>query len=254
MRLHQEIDRIFVGVRQVESAVESIRAARIRAGSTSASCRASSGAFIRRVIDGLPAQPSRGLHLGACPQLASSSRRPADQSPARRSADQVAPRQSVCRYRVADGVSAGLRHAGLLIGWRARRSSSRATSTANRSLPLRTTATLASRSRPCSTAHKVKANVVLDATVAPTVCEFVASGLGVSLIHPLFVDGLGGPRERCRRFEPALPFDFLDVPGPQQPQRQAWPNAFAERDARRRKPPMSREMARIGAVGPGITL
>ena len=56
--------------------------------------------------------------------------------------------------------------------------------------------------------YKVRANVVLEATVAPTVCEFVAAGLGVSLVHPLFVNDM---RERVaiRRFEPSLPFDFL---------------------------------------------
>lgn len=50
-------------------------------------------------------------------------------------------------------------------------------------------------------------NVVLDCSTAPSVCEFVAEGLGVSLIHPLFADGMQ-KRLVLRRFEPELLFDF----------------------------------------------
>jgi len=56
--------------------------------------------------------------------------------------------------------------------------------------------------------HKVNANVVLTADVNPTLCQFVAAGLGISLVHPLFVAGM----EKfivARPFEPATPFDFL---------------------------------------------
>lgn len=57
-------------------------------------------------------------------------------------------------------------------------------------------------------AYKVTARTVLDATTAPTVCAFVAAGRGVSLVHPLFIDGMG-PRIEARRFEPPVLFDFL---------------------------------------------
>ena len=52
-----------------------------------------------------------------------------------------------------------------------------------------------------------KLNIVLDAVSAPTVCEFVAAGLGVALVHPLFIEGL---KERIvlRRFEPEIKFTF----------------------------------------------
>jgi DNA-binding transcriptional LysR family regulator len=50
-------------------------------------------------------------------------------------------------------------------------------------------------------------NVVLDTNTAPTACEFVASGLGVSLVHPLFADGLQN-RLVLRRFDPGMQFDF----------------------------------------------
>jgi DNA-binding transcriptional LysR family regulator len=56
--------------------------------------------------------------------------------------------------------------------------------------------------------HDVDENVVLTADVSPTVCQFVAAGLGVSLVHPLF---LAGVEERvvARPFEPATSIGFL---------------------------------------------
>ena len=56
-------------------------------------------------------------------------------------------------------------------------------------------------------AHGVTPNVAMIASVSPTLCEFVAAGVGVSLVHPLIVGGL---RERLaiRQFEPAIHLDF----------------------------------------------
>ncbi|CAM4045641.1 LysR substrate-binding domain-containing protein [Bordetella tumulicola] len=54
---------------------------------------------------------------------------------------------------------------------------------------------------------QVELNVVLSTDTAPTLCEFVASGLGVSLIHPLFADGLQN-RLVLRRFDPEMLFHF----------------------------------------------
>lgn len=54
---------------------------------------------------------------------------------------------------------------------------------------------------------RVRRNIVLVVTVAPTLCEFVAAGLGVSLVHPLMVSGFQ-QRLVVRRFEPEIPFDF----------------------------------------------
>ncbi len=53
----------------------------------------------------------------------------------------------------------------------------------------------------------VRLNLVLAADVAPTLCEFVAAGLGVSLVHPLMASGF---RERLavRRFAPEIPYTF----------------------------------------------
>jgi DNA-binding transcriptional LysR family regulator len=63
------------------------------------------------------------------------------------------------------------------------------------------------RIAPVLDAHDVHTNVVLVANVAPTLCEFVAAGLGVSLVHPLMVSGMQD-RLAVRRFEPAVQLDF----------------------------------------------
>jgi DNA-binding transcriptional LysR family regulator len=56
-------------------------------------------------------------------------------------------------------------------------------------------------------AHGVKAQIVLVTNAAPTLCEFVAAGLGVSLIHPLMLSGLEH-RIAVRRFAPEILFNF----------------------------------------------
>lgn len=56
-------------------------------------------------------------------------------------------------------------------------------------------------------AHKVKPKIVLVANWALTVCEFVAAGLGVSLVHPLEASGLEH-RLAVRRFEPEIRSNF----------------------------------------------
>ena len=55
--------------------------------------------------------------------------------------------------------------------------------------------------------HDVHAPVALIANVAPTICEFVAAGLGVSLVHPLTVSGMES-RLAVRRFSPEIVFSF----------------------------------------------
>jgi DNA-binding transcriptional LysR family regulator len=55
--------------------------------------------------------------------------------------------------------------------------------------------------------HGVTPEVVMIANVSPTLCEFVAAGVGVSLVHPLIVGGLRD-RVAIRRFEPEFQLDF----------------------------------------------
>ncbi len=55
--------------------------------------------------------------------------------------------------------------------------------------------------------YKVHPETVLVANLASTVCEFVAAGEGISLIHPLFACGFES-RITMRRFEPETPYHF----------------------------------------------
>jgi len=52
-------------------------------------------------------------------------------------------------------------------------------------------------------AHSVTPQTALIANLGPTLCEFVAAGVGVSLIHPLVASGLEG-RLVMRPFEPRI--------------------------------------------------
>jgi DNA-binding transcriptional LysR family regulator len=65
----------------------------------------------------------------------------------------------------------------------------------------------AQRVMPVLAAHDVKVTVALVASVSPTLCEFVAAGLGISLVHPLMVSGMQD-RLAVRRFEPEVVLDF----------------------------------------------
>jgi DNA-binding transcriptional LysR family regulator len=55
--------------------------------------------------------------------------------------------------------------------------------------------------------YKANPHITLTATNAVTVCELVASGLGVSLVHPLMVSGLEG-RVAVRSFNPEVLYGF----------------------------------------------
>jgi DNA-binding transcriptional LysR family regulator len=56
-------------------------------------------------------------------------------------------------------------------------------------------------------AHGIVPNTVMVVNVSPTLCEFVAAGAGVSLVHPLIVGGLRD-KLAIRRFEPTIQLDF----------------------------------------------
>jgi DNA-binding transcriptional LysR family regulator len=56
-------------------------------------------------------------------------------------------------------------------------------------------------------AYGVSAQIVFVSNIAPTLCEFVAAGLGVSLVHPLMASALE-QRVVVRRFEPAIPYKY----------------------------------------------
>lgn len=52
-----------------------------------------------------------------------------------------------------------------------------------------------------------KSNVVLEATTATTVGEFVAAGLGLAIVHPWFVDTVA-TRIELRPLKPSIPMEF----------------------------------------------
>lgn len=58
--------------------------------------------------------------------------------------------------------------------------------------------------------YGVGPQTVLIANAAPLLCEFVAAGLGVALVHPLFVQTVPALRQQVavRRFAPEIPFGF----------------------------------------------
>lgn len=58
--------------------------------------------------------------------------------------------------------------------------------------------------------YNSRPRLVLEVTTAPTLCEFVAHGLGLSLVHPLMAGPVQG-RVAIRRFEPAIDNHFLLV-------------------------------------------
>ena len=55
--------------------------------------------------------------------------------------------------------------------------------------------------------RRLRLNVVMVANLAQTLCEFVAAGHGVSLVHPLMAKEFG-KRLVVRPFEPASPLGF----------------------------------------------
>lgn len=64
--------------------------------------------------------------------------------------------------------------------------------------------------------HGVDLDVVMECETTPTLCEFVAAGLGISLVHPLSVIDMDG-RLEIRRFKPDIPeyFHFCHARSPQ---------------------------------------
>jgi DNA-binding transcriptional LysR family regulator len=55
--------------------------------------------------------------------------------------------------------------------------------------------------------YGVQPQIVLVANIMPTLCQFVAAGLGVSLVHPLVLSGLEH-KVAVRRFVPDILFNF----------------------------------------------
>ncbi|OWT80342.1 MULTISPECIES: LysR substrate-binding domain-containing protein [unclassified Achromobacter] len=204
MRLYEEVDRIFAGLRQVEQAVDSIRRDEQRTLIVGV-LPALSGSFIRRVtMNFLRQHPDvrfsiqcRGSHLladwlatrqidvalvGSRVDNPYIDREPMFQHPLMCAlpVNHELTRKRVLRPRDLDGLP--------FIGF----------SADSQTHGLAQVAFEQARAR---------LNVVLETSTSPTACEFVAAGLGVSLIHPLFADGFQN-RLVLRRFDPEMQFHF----------------------------------------------
>ncbi|GAB6852299.1 LysR substrate-binding domain-containing protein [Paraburkholderia kururiensis] len=204
MRLYGEIDRIFAGLRQLEQAIDSIRRDEQR-HLTVGTLPALAGSFIRRVsLNFLKTHPdvtlaihsrssqivtewlvTRQLDLGLVNGLVDNTYIAREPLMEHALVCALPPSHPLCKKKV-------IRPRDL------------------DNVPFVTFFFMSQTRQLVETVfeeHNVHLNVVLETDNAPSVCEFVASGLGVSLIHPLFG---GGMQDRIvlRRFEPEVHFRF----------------------------------------------
>ncbi|HTK01804.1 MAG TPA: LysR substrate-binding domain-containing protein [Bordetella sp.] len=204
MRLYEEIDRIFTGLRQVEQAVDSIRRDEQRTLFVGV-LPALSGSFIRRVTmnflrhhpdvrvniqtrgsqflaDWLATRQIDVALVGSRVDNPYIDREPMFQHPlvCALPVNHELTRKRVIRPRDLSGLP--------FIAFGADTQTSQLAQAA-------------------FAQANARLNIVLDTNTAPSVCEFVAAGLGVSLIHPLFADGFQN-RLVLRRFEPEMQFHF----------------------------------------------
>jgi DNA-binding transcriptional LysR family regulator len=204
MRLYAEIDRIFAGLRQVEQAVDSLRRDEQR-HLTVGVLPALSGSFIRRVVmNFLKVHPdvrvsietrssqfvadwliTRQIDVGLVSGLVDNPYIDSESLMEHPLICALPPTHPLCKKKI-------IRPQDL------------------DDVPF-VTFSAKSQTRQLVEAmfqrHAVRLNVVLETGTAPTVCEFIAAGLGVSLIHPLFADG-SQDRLVLRRFKPDMTFGF----------------------------------------------
>ncbi len=203
MRLYEEVQRIFMGLRQVEDAVAAIRREdqeRLAIGVIPALA----GTFIQRAIMALLARHP-GLH---CSIHSMSSRSIASEIALRKLDLGI-----VSGRPDASGVLATplLQHPLVCIMPRGHPLAERKRIEPEHlaGLPFISFDPNSHTGQKIATLfeqHRVEPNIVLTAYVNPTVCMFVAAGLGVSLVHPLFLAGLE-EQVLVRPFSPAVPFD-----------------------------------------------
>ncbi|TCT11079.1 LysR substrate-binding domain-containing protein [Paralcaligenes ureilyticus] len=204
MRLYEEIDRIFVGLHQLEDAVDSIRRDEQRQLCIGV-MPALSGSFVRRVtMDFIKAHP--GVHVSIHTR---SSQFLADWLVARQI--DVALVSNAVENPYIDRepmLSSPLFCALPLNHSLTQKRVIRAKDLDN--VPFITFESVSLTDKLVKEAFSAagaRLNPVLNAVTASTVCEFVAAGLGVSLVHPLFAEWVG-KRIVLRRFDPELVSTF----------------------------------------------
>jgi len=204
VQLYEEINRIFAGVRQVENAVEAIR--RQEQGRISIGVMPGlSGSFIQRVTTSFLAaranvfcsvEPlgspmiierliARKLDVGLVgggydnPYVTSEPLM-AHALVCIMPVDHPLTKRSIVKLQDLDGLPFVSLHSDTYIGNRV--------------------------TRLCEH-HDVRPQITLVSSGALTITQFVAAGLGVSVVHPLMVSGLED-RIAVRRFEPEIMYDF----------------------------------------------
>lgn len=204
MRLYEEIDRIFAGVRQVENAVEAIR--REEQGQLAIGVMpALSGTFIQRATTAfLKHRPNV-----FCSVQSRSSQWITDWLVTRKLDVGLISARVENPYLVAEPL---MEHPLVCImppghPLAAKRQIEPRDLDRVPFVAFNTESAAGRRIAAIFETHKVKAHIVLVANVSPTLCEFVAAGVGVSLVHPLMASGLEH-RLAVRRFKPQIPFDF----------------------------------------------
>jgi DNA-binding transcriptional LysR family regulator len=204
MRLYEEIDRIFVGVRQVENAVEAIRRDE-QSGLVIGVMPALSGSFIQQATSRfLTKQP------GVFCSVQSRSSQWIAEGLTTRNLDVgliIAPIDNpyiVAEPLLGHPVVCILPHGHPL---------ARKNVIAPRDLhgaafvSFDPESHTSRRISQVLDSHGVAPEIAMIANVSPTVCEFVAAGVGVSLVHPLMVGGLRN-KVAIRKFRPAVQLDF----------------------------------------------
>ncbi|MEY9543134.1 DNA-binding transcriptional LysR family regulator [Bradyrhizobium diazoefficiens] len=205
MRLHQEVDRVFSGIHQIERAVELIR-------------REDKGRLLIGVIPGLSGSNIRQAVAGLL------SRHPNVYVSISERSSQIIVDWLIRRQLDVGIISGHVEHPGLEteslnshplvcllpLGHRLEKKTIIVPTDLAGEPFVSFAQGIYTRLRidEIFESHGLRPNVVLDASTAPNVCEFVAAGVGVTLLHPLFADCVSG-RVAVRRFEPSTPFQFL---------------------------------------------
>ncbi|WP_342363845.1 LysR substrate-binding domain-containing protein [Terrarubrum flagellatum] len=204
MRLYEEIDRIFAGVRQVENAVDAIRRdeqSRLLIGVMPAL----SGSFIQQATSRFLAKQPRVF----CSIQSRSSQWVADGLVTRKLDVGLIIAPIDNPYIVAEPLMA---HPIVCILPLTHPLAAKEVITPHdlEGVPFVSFDPESHTSRRAGQAleaHGVAPDIVMIANVSQTLCEFVAAGVGVSLVHPLIVGGLRD-KLAIRRFEPAVQLDF----------------------------------------------
>jgi DNA-binding transcriptional LysR family regulator len=204
MRLYEEIDRIFAGVRQVENAVEAIR--REEQGQLAIGVMpALSGTFIQRATMAFLKQRPNVF----CSVQTRSSQWIADWLVTRKLDVGLVSFQLENPYIVVEPL---MEHPLVCImspdhPLAARKHIEPRHLDRVPFVAFNTESAIGQRVAMMFETHKVMAHIALVANVSPTLCEFVAAGQGVSLVHPLMVSGLEH-RVAVRPFKPNILFAF----------------------------------------------